>query len=289
MYMNDGSANPPSLRCYFNMLALVGLPERPDWIAAIHESGYDGVQFVEPLKSGEAETCERLGLGRTGSGRVNSPEEAGPLAARLAGEGMECATLHLGWGVEDDDQCARLIEAVLEASSMHRIPLYAETHRATILQDMWRTVQFGRRFPDLQFNIDMSHWYTGQEMVYGGFESKLEFISPVLARAGFVHGRIGNPGCMQVNLDLGDEERHPYIAHFRAMWTAAFAGFLQSAAPGDYICFTPELLAPNIYYARVFLDHNGVLREECDRWQQSLLLRDIARKAWRTATEQASR
>jgi len=28
----------------------------------------------------------------------------------------------------------------------------------------------------LEFNGDFSHWYTGQEMVYGGFENKLAFI-----------------------------------------------------------------------------------------------------------------
>lgn len=283
MYTNDGTHAAPALRCYFNLLALAGLPECPDWLGAIKDAGYDGAQFVEPLTKEQAGSCERLGLGRAGGGRINTPAEADPLAARLTDEGMGCATVHVGWGMENDDDCGRLIEATLAAGAKHRLPIYFETHRATIFQDMWRTVQFVRRFPEIRFNIDMSHWYTGQEMVYGGFDNKLEFIETVLERAGFVHGRIGNPGCMQVNLDDGDEQRHPYIAHFCAMWTRSFAGFLKHAGPGDYICFTPELLAPDIYYARVFPKANGLLAEECNRWQQSLLLRDIARRCFSEA------
>ena len=85
---------------------------------------------------------------------------------------------------------ARLIESVLDGSEKHWLPIYAEMHRATIFQDNWRTVQFVRRFPELRFNGDFSHWYTGSEMAYGGFENKLRFIAPVLERIRFVHGCI---------------------------------------------------------------------------------------------------
>jgi hypothetical protein len=189
--------------------------------------------------------------------------------------------------MEDDSEAFCLVEAVLAAQERFQLPIYLETHRATILQDMWRAVQVVKRFPEMRFNIDVSHWYTGQEMVYGGFDKKLVFIEPVLDRAGFVHGRIGNPGCMQV--DIGDGLGRPYVDHFRAMWERAFAGFLRQAGPGDYICFTPELLAPDIYYGRVFPDASGAMREECDRWEQSLVLRGLARGCFAAAAGSSSR
>jgi sugar phosphate isomerase/epimerase len=268
----------PALRCFFNWLALDGLPGFPQGpLAAIRDAAYDGVQFIEPLDISLVEQARALGLGVCGSGRVNQPRDAERLAAEARTAGLECLTLHVGWGTEDDDEAACLIAAVLDAAR-HGVPLYPETHRATIFQDMWRSVQFARRFPELRFNGDFSHWYTGQEMVYGGFENKLEFIRPVLERVRFLHGRIGNPGCMQVDIGEGDESANPYVAHFRALWTAAFAGFLRAAAPADSICFTPELLAPKIYYARTF--HGS---EECDRWQQSLVLARIARECFAAA------
>ena len=289
---SDGSASKPALRCYLNLLALEDLPANSSGPAtgsvdllfeSIGRAGYQGVQFVAPATDEQLAACARLGLGRAGSGRVNLSSEAAGLAARFRDEGLECATLHVGWGMEDDDEASRLIEAVLEASMQYDLPLYVETHRATIFQDLWRSVQFVRRFPELRFNGDFSHWYTGLEMVYGGFENKLAFIEPVLERVRFLHGRVGNPGCIQVDIGEGDAVAHPYVAHFRALWTASFRGFLQAAAPGDFILFVPELLSPRIYYARLLKRDNGGGEEESDRWQQSLVLRRIAEECFAAA------
>jgi hypothetical protein len=273
------------LRCYMNLMALDSLPEsargpRPgsfrERLEALSEVGFGGVQFATPATPEQLSDCRATGFGFVGSGRINSPEDALPLAERLAGDGYECATLHVGWGLEDDDRAGALIEAVLDASQRQRIPLYIETHRATILQDMWRSVRLVQRFPELRLNGDFSHWYTGQEMVYGGFEMKFQFIQPVFERVRFLHGRIGNPGCMQVRVEESTANETPYVGHFKQLWTACFRGFLNTAAPGDCIYFAPELLAPRIYYARAFPNPEGVLVEESDRWQQSLLLKRIA-------------
>ncbi len=53
----------------------------------------------------------------------------------------------------------------------------------------------------MRFNGDFSHWYAGQEMVYGGFEKKFAFIQPVIERVRFLHGRISSPGCIQVAVE----------------------------------------------------------------------------------------
>ena len=266
------------LRCYFNWLALDGLgPFAEGAVHTIKAAGYDGIQFIEPLTHATMTEARTRGLGVCGSGRVNTPEEAAPLAQAAANDGLECLTLHVGWGMESDDEAARLIEAVLAASAKYHIPLYVETHRATIFQDMQRTVRFVERFPELRFNGDFSHWYTGQEMVYGGFENKLAFIQPVIERVLFIHGRIGNPGCMQVAIQKNDPA--PYVAHFRTLWTQCFAAYLRDPAPAQpFLTFTAELLPADIFYARTF---NGA--EESDRWQQSLLLVQIARECFAEA------
>jgi hypothetical protein len=195
------------------------------------------------------------------------------LGQQLAEDGCDCATLHVGRGLESDDEAFRLIEGVLSASERHGIPLYIETHRATLCQDMWRTVTLVRRFPEMRFNGDFSHWYAGQEMVYGGFERKFTFIRPVIERVAFIHGRIANPGCIQVPLAGGA----PYATHFEQLWTACFRAFLNREA-AEPIYFAPELLAPDIYYARTF---QGI--EESDRWIESLLLKQMAERCFASA------
>jgi sugar phosphate isomerase/epimerase len=268
----------PRLRVYMNLQAFGDMAQAADGLKAIHEAGYDGVQLGWQIDHAQLDQARQLGLGVCGSGRVNTPAEAAPLAKEAREAGLECVTLHVGWGTENDDEGAALIAAVLEASAQFSIPLYPETHRATIFQDPWRTVQFLERFPELEFNGDFSHWYTGTEMVYGGFENKMEFFRPVLGRIGFLHGRIGNPGCMQVDVGDGSAEGRPYVAHFRALWTESFLGYLRRKPLSDRFCFTPELLGPEFYYARLF---GG--REETDRWEQSLVLVRIARECFAEA------
>lgn len=264
---------PGRLKSFFNLLALNGLPGQS--FEQIRDAGYDGVQFAAPASAEELETCRALDLEYAASGRVNVPDDVCELARQWADEGFVCATLHVGWGVEGSDEAARLIESILQAAAAYNFPLYVETHRATIFQDMWRTVGFIGRFPELRFNGDFSHWYTGQEMVYGGFEKKVRFIQPVIERVRFIHGRISNPGSIQVAVNYDESPEPEYVTHFRELWTDCFR------AGADI--FTPELLAPDIYYARTFRDAAGKPVEESDRWEQSLVLRRVAEECFAEA------
>jgi hypothetical protein len=280
---NDGTQNPPSLRLDLNAGTLINLPDfskgprgTPEqMLPAIKAAGFQGVQGMN------TDLCRKFGLGASTGGRINDPGDADKLARDWKASGYECATCHVGWGMEDDVVVDRLVNEILEASAKHDIPIYIETHRATITQDIWRTVKLTERIPDIRFNGDFSHWYTGLEMVYGEMEHKLRFLQPVFDRTRFMHGRIGSPGCMQV--DIGDGHDRPYVDHFKEIWTRAFAGFLKSAKPGDYIIFAPELLGSKSYYARLFNNEKGERVEEGDRWEQAILYGKIARECFADA------
>jgi hypothetical protein len=280
---NDGTQNPPYLRVDLSMGTLAFLPE---WSAgpknydraayeAIKAAGFGGVQDAD------REHCAAVGLPRTGGGRVDKIGNAERIAREGKENGLGCVTLHVGTGFESDAEMLGLAADIIAASEKIDFPLYIETHRATMTQDIWRTVQMAKHFPEVRFNGDFSHWYTGHEMVYGDFEKKLDFMAPVLERVRFIHGRIGSPGCMQV--DIGDGKDRTYVDHFKEIWTRSFAGFLKDAAPGDYISFAPELLFSSIYYARVFPNAQGEMVEEGDRWQQALLYGEIARECFDAA------
>ena len=277
-YINDGSSDAPKLQIFLNLDTLVDLPADSLW------DNSQGEPMVERLKADGFQGVQAPGNSRTagfphcGLGRDNSPAEALPLARQHADLGDLCLTLHVGWGIEDDDEVFRLVEAILAASETTRLPIFIETHRATITQDMWRTVQIVKRFPEVRFNGDFSHYYCGQEMVYGGedFMSgvpiKMEFMAPVFDRIGFMHGRIASPGSMQMPIDAPSTRPAAatgmanYLADFRAMWTRAMQGFLANAGPGDILVFAPEILAPTYYYARVFRNQAGRFVEESDRY-----------------------
>ena len=285
---NDGTAEQPYLRTDINYANVKGLPvytsaPQGDDLAlhyAVKQAGYQGIQ------GGIQAFCQHLGLGITGGGRVNSPEDAMVIAIDGKDKGYDCITLHVGWGIEDDDTCYSLVEAVLNASAQANIPLYIETHRATITQDIWRTVKLTQVFPEIRFNGDFSHWYTGLEMVYGDINAKFAFLQPVFDRVRFIHGRISAPGCIQV--DIGDGHNRLNVNHYCEMWTRSMQGFLMTAQPGDYLCFTPELLGPEISYARLIPNADGTWVEEGDRWQQALVHTQLARQCWADARRRLS-
>ena len=116
------SARAAELRCYMNLMALDSLPQSStgphqgsfrERLSRIQSAGFDGVQFAIRAKPEQLSDCRALGLDVAGSGRVNSPTESPALAEQLAGEGYECATLHVGWGIESDDEAVRLLESTL--------------------------------------------------------------------------------------------------------------------------------------------------------------------------------
>lgn len=273
------AAGSGRLRFDLNHFTLMGLPHwsqapvgTPAQVyAAVRAAGYTGFQNDEAVAEAFA-----AGLRMTGHARILSPADAHDVALRHRDAGFDATSLHLGHGLEDADAADALVESVLEAVVRHGYPLYVETHRATLTQDMWRTLTLIERFPEMRINADLSHWYNGLEMPYGDFAAKLEALQPVFARVRFVHGRVANPGSIQVPV-AGGSPPPAFMTHFREMWTRCAKGFLAHAAPEDTLIFAPELLPATVDTAEgpVAVDYARVDRdgeEECDRWEQARLL-----------------
>ncbi|MGB0921689.1 MAG: hypothetical protein ACPG1C_10280 [Alphaproteobacteria bacterium] len=281
---NDGSNAAPRLRLDMNMGTLMNLPDwsggpqtlftdQKDAIEKTCAAGFVGMQsmFAEPAVS--------MGVPICGMGRIDKPEDAEIMAVGHKQQGFQASTVHVGLGIESDDEVDVLVSAILAACEKHDYPIFIETHRATITQDIRRTVDLAARFPDVRFNGDFSHWYTGLEMTYGGFDKRLDFLQPVFDRIRYMHGRIGTTGAIQVAVNGADDDRD-FVQHHRAFLVRAMQGFLSNATPGDILIYAPELLPPDINYGRAFPDADGNLREEADRFEQAQILGQIAQACW---------
>jgi hypothetical protein len=176
---------------------------------------------------------------------------------------------------------ARLAEALLEISVTERHPLYLETHRATMTQDIRRTLDLVERFPELRFNGDFGHWYIGHELTYGDMEMKFQAMKPVFERTRFLHLRVSSNAFGQLTASDPAESHH--LDYYRRMWTACFEGFLESAGPGDSMAAHPELLPARACYPKMVRAEDGSLQEESDRWTESAFLIAIARSCFEEA------
>ena len=263
-------------------MAPKGLTEQLQTLAA---QGVVAVQHPFP------DALDACPLPIAGMGRVDRAADADRIAARHKAAGYLSTTLHVGSGLESDDEIDRLVSAIIEAGVRHGHPMLVETHRATVTQDIRRTLDMVTRLPEVRFTADLSHWYTGQEMAYGDFTGRLDRLAPVFERVRYIHGRIGSPCCMQVALAGAADERS-FVQHYRELWQRCAAGFLATAEAGEVLPFAPELLPHSIrtpegenhlYYARCFDTGDGNRREESDRWTQAAYLWEIAEAAAQAA------
>lgn len=279
---NDQTENAPYLRTDLVEETLHDLPEalqrsNREHYALLKGNGFAGIQ------NGDPDLCKEFGLRYVMSGRVSQTGEIENLIATAKSKDADCITLHVGTGLESDETADSLVEDILNQAEKTNFPVLIETHRATITQDMYRTIQLIKRFPEIRFNGDFSHWYTGQEMRYGSFgfmNEKFDFIQPVFERVRFLHGRIGNGGCMQLDVERPDMEIN--LHYFKEMWVRSFLGFLRSAKLGDYIIFAPELLSPQKHYALSFYQ-DGQLKEVGNRITQAITLKNLAQQCWEEA------
>jgi sugar phosphate isomerase/epimerase len=281
---NDGSARAPRL---LHGISFVTPAALPDWSAgpkgsteeinaAIKAAGYEALQTIEPDKAVAARLIP------TGMMRIFDDVAQMRERVRLFRDaGCDCTTVHLGSGLESDDEMTRLAEAMLEIAESERHPVYLETHRATMTQDIRRTLDLIERLPELRFNGDFAHWYIGHEFTYGDMEMKFAALAPVFERTRFLHLRVSSNAFGQVTASDPAEARH--TDYYRRMWTAACEGFLRSAGPGDYLAVHPELLPARAFYPKMVPSPDGEMREESDRWTEARHLIDIAEHCFAAA------
>jgi len=281
---SDRSECTPRLLAGISFLTCAELPEwsagprgeRAEVYAAIKAAGYEAIQTLDPAAAIAA------GLTPSGLARIfDDIDDMRRIAARSRDAGCDCTTVQLGTGFESDSEMARLAEALLEISATEGHPLYLETHRATMTQDIKRTLDLVARLPELRFNGDFGHWYIGHELTYGDMEMKFDKMRPVFERTRFMHLRVSSNAFGQLQASDPAESRH--LDFYVRMWTACFEGFLRDASRGDYFAVHSELLPARAHYPKMIPGPDGSLREEADRWTESAFLIDTARRCFAAA------
>jgi sugar phosphate isomerase/epimerase len=285
---SDGGKRPPRLLAGISFLTPADLPawssgphgDRAAVYSALKAAGYEAVQTLEPADAIAA------GLIPTGLARIfDDVAQMRDVVVRWRDVGCDCTTVQLGTGFETHAEMLRLAEALLEISQSERHPVYLETHRATMTQDIKRTLDLVERLPELRFNGDFGHWYIGHELTYGDMDWKFEQMRPVFERTRFMHLRVSSNAFGQLTASDPAEARH--LDYYRRMWTASFLGFLRSARAGDYFAVHPELLPARAFYPKMIPGPDGVPREESDRWTESAFLIEVARECFATAELEA--
>ncbi|ACT03734.1 sugar phosphate isomerase/epimerase family protein [Paenibacillus sp. JDR-2] len=164
----------------------------------------------------------------------------------------------------------------MDALSRHAgIPLFIETHRGTITQDLLRTVDYIKALQSLRLTIDLSHYVVAGELHTISDEAE-QLIQTVLTRSAAFHARVSNGE--QVQIDVGNNGEHPMLRHFERWWSSGMKNWQSKAGAGDVLPFVVELGPPS--YAITTDEYDGRNHEISDRWEQSKFFMRTARRLW---------
>lgn len=280
--INDGSNRPPRLEVHQSMWAMMGLGEEGTELPLeakferIAGAGFTGILARVPevdMRDEWKRLLEQYGLS---FGSHCFPFSASDLASHFQ-NATDMEMLYVNGQVADsfviDEEARDLLHGLVAVSATHRIPFYVETHRGKITQDLIRTVQYAQALPDLRFTLDISHYVLAGEMTLEQEKAELLF-KTVLQRTSAIHSRISSGEQIQVDAGYSDA----ILERFEKWWTQAMRYWLQGAKPGDVLPFVCELgPAP---YALTGADG----KELSSRWEQALVLKNIAEACWKRAT-----
>jgi hypothetical protein len=160
----------------------------------------------------------------------------------------------------------------LDAAEREGVPVLFETHRDSLLNDLYYTVQLLERMPELRLAADLSHCVVDREMRLPPSEQDAFYIRRILEHADCFQGRVASRE--QVQVPIGFPQHQGWAQQFRDWWAEGFATWRASHGDQDTLVFLCELGPPP--YA--ITDANQ--EELSDRWEEALTIRDWVRELW---------
>ncbi len=103
---------------------------------------------------------------------------------------------HTGSDFFTFEQNKAFIDAANKIAKENGIPVYHETHRGRFSFNLPDTQTYLKAIPDLQLNLDISHWMVVHESLLENQDKNLEL---VIDRTHHIHARIGHAEGPQVN------------------------------------------------------------------------------------------
>lgn len=282
-HASDGSQRPPRLEVFQAMWAMQGLPDSsrpwddPEVVERIREAGFSGALHWVADEHTDFEMVEHLRRAGLLVG-VGFPAYEGQSISSMAERAQALGVSFLNAQVHDafasDAGATARLEALYAECDAIGMPLFIETHRGTVTQDLRRTIEYGRRVPRMRYTLDASHYVVAGEVTEPGLAPRfVEALSEIIRRSSSVHARVSNGE--QVQVDVGDGTG-TLVTPYRAWWTSAYRHWLAEAAPGEFFPFICEL-GPAPYAITV---PNGVSlpagAELSDRFAQALVFKRIA-------------
>ena len=279
------------LRVYQSLWAMEELPgidldgDLPGGIKRILDAGFNGVgvNLARTARVNQAAMILKgRGLDWEAQALVRDGDElARRLDQALALGGAHHLNIQIANGPATLEEACALVETMLGVTRGSPLPVFFETHRGRLTNDLFLTTGLLRAFPDLRLTGDLSHYATTHEMILPIEPQIGPRMDEVIARCAAFHLRVA--GAHQIQVSIEAPQHAAWRDQFYAWWAQGMRGWLSRARAGESLAVMCELGPPN--YAITGLDG----RELTNRWREALLLKDVARAIFAEAiADQAS-
>jgi len=273
---------PPRLEVFQALWAMQrripGQAERPveENFALVAAAGYDGMGIdlgVTPLDKAAAmePLFARYNLGCLITAFVKSMDGMKPvldLAKRLNACHVNLIGQVMPLGV---DATVPVVRRWIEMADAAGIALQFETHRNSITNDMFATLQLIDAVPEMLLCADLSHYVVGREFDFPPDARTESHITRLLARSASFQGRIASRQQIQVPFRFPQYQK--WLGLFLAWWEQGFRIWRRNGGQGplNFLCE----LGPHEY---AMTGPDGL--ELSDRWEEALILKDHVRRIW---------
>jgi len=247
-HATDGSSRQPRLEIFQATWAMVELPhpshpwslqEAVDWIG---DEGFGGA--LHWVADADADFPAVARIRRSGllvgvGFPAYEDTSVGPLAERAQDLGVSFLNAQVHDAFVSDARAIARLDAMYEACDAIGMPLFIETHRGTVTQDLLRTIEYGRQVPRIRFTLDASHYMVAGEVTQpDAAPCFTEALSEIIGRSSSIHARVSNGE--QVQVDIGDGTG-PVVSPYLGWWASAYRHWLRAAAAGGFLPFVCEL------------------------------------------------
>lgn len=169
-------------------------------------------------------------------------------------------------------ECVPLLEGWLRLGEEAKIPVYIETHRDRMTNDLFFTLDLLERLPHLPLLADLSHFLVGREFPYPVTEDNQALMRRIVDSSWAFHGRVASRE--QVQIEIAFPHHKIWLDLFLDWWDYGFRSWRRRAAKNASLAFTCEL-GPKPY-AITGRDGN----DTTDRWAEALQMKRPVEELW---------
>lgn len=244
-------------------------------LAKIAEAGFDGItdHFYEPVAVRElSRLANSFGLQIEGQLFPQTVDDLQPALEVASQYGCHHLTIQADSRPRSLKQAVRLVEGWQRLAEQVDFPVLVETHRYRLTNDLHFTLDLLKELPDLKLLADLSHYVVGREIPLSPGDDDQQQIQSILRNSWGFHGRVAS--CEQVQLPISFPQHRPWVELFSEWWRFGIEDWLGRGEVFGSLSFTCELGPPP--YA--ITDRFG--HDITDRWEESLLMKDLARQLW---------